>query len=143
MPDILHDFLINAPIARVFEAVSRPADLDQWWTKRSSGEPHEGAVYELWFGPAYDWRATVTRYVPNKAFELQLTSAVEDWQGTRVGFGLEPAEGKTQVRFHHTGWPEPNAHYRISGYCWAMYLRILKRYLEYGETVAYEDRLDV
>ncbi len=34
-------------------------------------------------------------------------------------------------------------HYRISCYCWAMYLRILKRYLEHGETVQYARRLDV
>jgi uncharacterized protein YndB with AHSA1/START domain len=36
-----------------------------------------------------------------------------------------------------------DAHYRVSCYCWAMYLRILKRYLEHGETVPYAKRLDV
>jgi hypothetical protein len=48
-----------------------------------------------------------------------------------------------QVRFHHLGWPEANEHYRISCFCWAMYLRIMKRNLEYGETVPYERRLAV
>ncbi|MCH8956850.1 SRPBCC domain-containing protein, partial [candidate division KSB1 bacterium] len=38
---------------------------------------------------------------------------------------------------------EANEHYRVSCYCWAMYLRLLKRYVEHGETVPYEDRLDV
>jgi hypothetical protein len=60
-----------------------------------------------------------------------------------VGFELEEAGGETQVRFHHLGWPAANDHYRISCYCWAMYLRILKRYLEYGELVPYEKRLEV
>jgi hypothetical protein len=45
--------------------------------------------------------------------------------------------------FRHTGWAEPNEHFRISNHCWAMYLRILRRYLEYGEIVPYEQRLDV
>jgi hypothetical protein len=27
--------------------------------------------------------------------------------------------------------------------CWAMYLLILRRYVEHGEQVAYEERLDV
>ncbi len=49
----------------------------------------------------------------------------------------------TQVRFEHTGWPVANDHYRISNYCWAMYLRLLKRYVEAGEVVPYEKRLSV
>jgi hypothetical protein len=32
--------------------------------------------------------------------------------------------------------------YRISSNCWAMYLRILRRSLEHGESVPYEKRLD-
>ena len=33
MPDIHHDFPIGADPRRVFEALSSPAGLDQWWTK--------------------------------------------------------------------------------------------------------------
>ncbi len=142
MPDIRHDFPINAPVRRVFEAVATPAGLDAWWTKRSAGVPSEGTEYELWFGPEHDWRGRVTRCVEASEFELEIVSADEDWTGTRVGFRLAPADGHTQVRFYHEGWPDGNEHYRISCFCWAMYLRILKRHLEYGESVPYEDRLD-
>ena len=143
MPDIYHDFPISAPAARVFQAMSSPAGLDEWWTKRSSGKPAVGAEYELWFGPEYDWRGKVTRCVPNSEFELEISRAHKDWNGTRVGFRLTEKNGSTTVRFHHLNWPEGNEHYRISCYCWAMYLRILKRYLEHGESVPYERRLDV
>jgi hypothetical protein len=107
-----------------------------------TGKPVEGAEYELWFGPAYDWRAVVSRCVPDREFELEMIKAQEDWQGTRVGFFLDEHEGVTQVRFHHSGWPESNEHYRVSCYCWAAYLRLLRRYVEHGEVVPYEDRLD-
>ncbi|HEX4574089.1 MAG TPA: hypothetical protein VH158_03090 [Gemmatimonadales bacterium] len=50
MPDLVHDVPIKAPPARVFRAVSLPAELDQWWTKQSAGEPRAGATYEPWFG---------------------------------------------------------------------------------------------
>ncbi|MEK6300855.1 MAG: SRPBCC domain-containing protein [Acidobacteriota bacterium] len=140
MADISHDFPINASPNKVFQAISTPAGLDTWWTKRSHGEPTEGSEYELWFGPEYDWRAVVSRCVPDTEFELELTSAHDDWRGTRVGFLLEEKDGMTQVRFHHSGWPEANDHYRGSCYCWAMYLRLLRRYVETGETVPYEDR---
>jgi uncharacterized protein YndB with AHSA1/START domain len=142
MADILHDFPIKAPPDRVVQAISNPVDLDHWWTKRSVGEPKQGVEYELWFGPQYDWRARVTRCVPAAEFELEMTRAENDWLKTRVGFQLEGRGGKTQVRFYHKGWPGESEHYRISSYCWAMYLRILRRYLEHGESVPYGRRLD-
>lgn len=143
MIDIFHDFPINAPAKTVFDSVARPQGLNAWWTLESSGKPAMGAEYKLYFGPEYDWRAAVSACVPHTEFELRMTTAVPDWQNTRVGFQLEEADGVTQVRFHHTGWPESNKHYRISCYCWAMYLRILKRHIEHGESVPYATRLDV
>ena len=143
MPDIFHDFPINVAPSRVFRAVSLPADLDQWWTERSSGEPRLGAEYQLWFGPQYDWRAIVERFEPGKTFEFEITQSEDEWLGTKVGFELEGTNDITQVRFYHRGWPVGTEHYRISCYCWAMYLRVMKRYLEHGEIVPYERRLDV
>ncbi|HEV8357178.1 MAG TPA: SRPBCC domain-containing protein [Gemmatimonadales bacterium] len=143
MPDILHDFPIQAEVARVFRGVSAPDQLDEWWTVRSAGAPDLGAEYQLFFGPEYDWRARVTRSEPGSAFELTLTRADPDWLGTRVGFELSAQGRGTQLRFQHLGWPVANQHYRTSCYCWAMYLRILRRFLEHGERVPYAERLDV
>lgn len=141
MPDILQDFPIGATPARVFEAVSTPAGLDQWWTKSSSGKAAEGAEYGLGFGPKYDWRARVTRAVPEREFELRIERADGDWEGTRVSFRLEARGSATWVQFGHLGWPTANEHYRVSAHCWALYLRILRRHLEHGESVPYEARL--
>jgi uncharacterized protein YndB with AHSA1/START domain len=141
--DILHDLPINVSVGRVFDAVSTPQGLDSWWTMRASGSPRIGAEYGLFFGPEYDWRATVTQCVPAAAFELEMVRADADWLGTRVGFQLEDRKGCTWVQFHHTGWPAANEHYRVSCNCWALYLRILRRHLEFGESVPYERRLEV
>jgi hypothetical protein len=143
MPDILHDFPIFALQQQVFDGVSTGPGLAGWWTERSAGTPKLGAEYSLWFGPKFDWVGKVTECVPLQRFELEITRADADWTGTKVGFELSPTEGGTQVRFHHRGWPHLNQHYRVSCYCWAMYLRILKRYLEHGERVPYAKRLDV
>jgi uncharacterized protein YndB with AHSA1/START domain len=143
MPDITHDFPINAPPAQVFRALSDPKLLDEWWTQRSAGKPALGEAYDLDFGPGYAWRAQVTKCVLNVEFELTMTAADADWMGTRVGMQLKPIDGGTQVRFAHSGWPNGNEHFRISSFCWAMYLRVLKRHLEFGERVPYEKRLDV
>ena len=86
MPDIFHDFPIKASSDNVFRAVSTPTGLASWWTNRSNGEPALGEKYELWFGPEYDWRAVVSKYVPDTEFELEMTKSDKDWQGTRFGF---------------------------------------------------------
>ena len=142
VPDILHDFPIKAPPARVFAEVSLPLGLDQWWTLHSAGAPRLGNEYELDFGPGYLWRARVTRAEPDREFELELTAAEPQWIGTRVGFHLTAVAGGTQVRFYHVGWPGESENFRVSSYCWAMYLRILRRHLEHGEAVPYERRLE-
>ena len=142
MADILQDFPIQALPGAVFYAVSQPALLDEWWTMRSTGKPEVGAVYELDFGPDYLWRAVVTKCMPGEAFELRLTDADADWTNTIVGFELVPDKFGTHVRFYHRDWPEANEHYRTSCHCWALYLRILRRYLEHGEQVPHDQRLD-
>jgi uncharacterized protein YndB with AHSA1/START domain len=143
MADICHDFPIKGSAAQVFAAISSAEGLNSWWSKTCTGTPHEGAQYVFGFGPGYDWRAVVTQCVPDSVIEFQMTQADEDWTGSRLNFRLDGNEGVTNVVFRHSGWPEENQHYRISCYCWAMYLRHLKRYVETGETVVYEERLDV
>jgi uncharacterized protein YndB with AHSA1/START domain len=143
MPDIVQEFSVKAPPDRVFQSFATPSGLEKWWTKESSGESREGGIIRLHFGPEFDWQGRVTRYTPPHAFEIQITQAHPDWIGTVVGCELTPENDGTRVRFYHKGWPESNEHWRVSCYCWAMYLRILRRNLEYGETVEYEKRLDV
>src|SRR6476660_10131591 len=118
MPDIFSDFPIRASQDRVYQAVSTTAGLDSWWTKKAAGTPGVGAPFALGFGPGYDWQATVTKCTPAAEFELEIVRADPDWLGTRVGFHLDGAGDVTHVRFHHTGWPTANEHWRVSCYCW-------------------------
>ena len=143
MPDIFHDFPIAAPRELVFDLLASPEGLAQWWTFASEGTPGDGEVYRLGFGPGYVWEGTVRVYDPPSRLVWELTKADADWLGTRVGFELHATVGGTQVRFTHEGWPEANEHYRVSNMCWAMYLRILRRHLEFGEIVPYAERLSV
>jgi uncharacterized protein YndB with AHSA1/START domain len=143
MADIFHELPIRAPLDRVFHAISSPEGLDTWWTKTCSGRAEVGAIYQLGFGPDYQWQGRVITCTPDVAFALEFTRSDQDWNGTRVGFQLESRNNRTWVKFHHTGWPNLNEHFRVSCTCWASYLRILRRSLEHGEQVAYEDRLDV
>lgn len=142
MPDILQDFPIQAPPQQVFEAIATPAGLDAWWTLRCTGRPARGEIYEFDFGPGYVWRGRVIACEAGRCLEWEMVEADADWTGSRVRFELEATARGTQLRFSHHGWPGANAHFRTSGYCWAMYLRLLKRYVERGEIVPYGARLE-
>lgn len=141
--DIIHEFEINASLEMVFTTISTPEGLDKWWTKEASGKPGLNETYQLGFGPGYNWAGTVTAYSPNQEFELTISHSESDWNGTKVHFLIREINDKVRVQFAHKGWPESNEHYRISCYCWAMYLRVMRRHLEHNEFVAYENRLDV
>lgn len=90
MADIVQQFVVKSAPAKIFEAMATPSGLSLWWTMNAAGDPRLGAEFSLFFGPEFDWRARVTRYEPNSAFELEMTNAHTDWLGTRVGFELEP-----------------------------------------------------
>ena len=47
------------------------------------------------------------------------------------------------MNFAHTGWRNAGEHFRITSDCWAMYLRVLKNWLQRGEVVPYDQRLEV
>jgi uncharacterized protein YndB with AHSA1/START domain len=142
MHNIYHNFIINASLESVFKVISTPQGLDKWWSKNSSGNPGLGEIIKLNFGPDYDWQAKISIYKPNFEIEYEFVNAQDDWLGTQVSFFIEKRNSSTQVYFKHTGWQEAHEHYKISCYCWAMYLRLIKRYIEYEEFVKYEDRLD-
>lgn len=142
MADIYHHFPVNGSVERVYDAISTPMGINIWWSRNAKGVAAPGNIYELDFGPGYIWQAQVSRCLPPFEFELTLTDADPEWVGTKIGFLLADKDDATQVSFYHSGWTEIGEHFRISNYCWAMYLRLMKRYVEFGETVAYQDRLD-
>lgn len=137
---IYHDLTINAPIEKVFAAVSEPEHLVNWWPLKCTGKPEIGAEYNFYFTPEYDWYGKVNEIIPNQRFFVKMTKSDLDWDGTLLGFEMTERNGKTYLRFTHLDWPECNAHYRIASFCWAMLLKGLKDYLEKGTILPFEER---
>ncbi|WP_149304159.1 SRPBCC family protein [Pareuzebyella sediminis] len=138
--DIYHDLPIKATAAKTFEGISNPEHLKNWWPLRCSGKPEKGAVYNFYFGPEYNWFAEVVSCRPDSAFHLSMTKSDADWDPTSFGFDIQRKEEGILLKFRHTGWPERNAHFRRSSFCWAMLLNGLKNYLEKGIIIPFEER---
>ena len=140
MATIYQSFQINAPIDRVFKAISTPKGIAIWWSVKSGGKPYLGEEYSFYFSDEYDWKGSLVQFVENQAIEWEMTSADVDWTGTALRFKLSEGDNVVNVAFEHSGWKEVNDHFKISTYCWAQYMRTLKRYCELGEIVPYENR---
>ncbi|MET2985145.1 SRPBCC family protein [Aureibaculum conchae] len=137
---IYHDLTIKTPIEKVFEAVSEPEHLINWWPLKCQGIPEIGNECNFYFTSEYDWYGKVSKLIPNKSFHIEMTKSDSDWNSTTFGFDLKEKNDKTLLSFSHTGWQECNSHFRISSFCWAMLLNGLKDYLEKGIILPFEER---
>lgn len=138
--NIFHSLTIKTSTEEVFNAISQPKHLDNWWTLKSSGESKLGAVYNLNFTEEYDWYCEVSKVELNKSIYFKMTKSDADWNSTTFGFDLKATENGTLVEFSHVNWPEQNHHFKHSSFCWALLLNGLKNYLEKGIIIPFEER---
>jgi len=138
--NILHNLAIQSTIKEVFDAVSLPKHLNNWWTLKCTGKPELGYEYNLFFTSEYDWYGKVSQCVPNESFHISMTKSDLDWHETTFGFDLETTNTGTLVNFSHVNWPETNEHFRTASFCWAMLLNGLKNYIEKGVILPFEER---
>lgn len=141
MHTIYHDLTINVTAEKVFDAVSTPYGLSDWWINRCSGKCELGAVYNLYFSDEYNWFAEIVKLIHNEEIEFKMTKAMPEWMPTSFGFILKEEKSNiTSVQFYHKGWTEISKEFRITSYCWANLLRQLKDYLEKGIITPFEER---
>jgi len=137
---IYHDLEISAPVQKVFQAITAPNHLINWWPLKCSGKPEKDAEYNFYFGPEFNWFGKVKELVKSKSFHIKMTQSDPDWDPTSFGFDLEQNGNKVLVKFWHIGWPSCNKHYRRSSFCWALLLNGLKNYIEEGVIIPFDER---
>ena len=137
---IFHNLLIERTPLEVFNAVSQPHHLDNWWTLKSSGTPRLGETYNLNFTDDYNWFCKVSHVEAHKSIHFKMTQSDADWDPTSFGFDLEDHDKGTYLRFSHANWKMTNDHFKIASFCWAMLLNGLKNYLEKGIIIPFESR---
>ncbi len=140
MSTIFHEFTIVGPIQQVFDAISLPEQLVNWWPKACEGKRQINATYRFFFGEEYDWYGQVAHLVLNESFYIKMTESDPDWNPTTFGFDLSKRDGKVNVVFFHKDWPEANSHFRIASFCWGQLLSSLKCYVEDGVIKPFEQR---
>ncbi len=131
MATIKHLFHIAAAQNKVFEAVTSIDGLKSWWTAQVSGSSDIGDVLAFRFkGSGMDFR--VTSQTAGERVEWECISGFAEWIGTKITFALDQNEGKTRVRFEHSGWAATNDQYAAINFSWSRYMESLRQYCETG-----------
>ena len=134
MSDIVKDIHIEAPVERVWAALTKPAEIEAWM-----GDDDKIKV-DLKVGGAYaifDGETTGKFTEVDKPTTLEYTwrqhSWSPDWKDSRVRWQLSPDGDGTHVQLHH--WDLPNAEERDShDEGWDLYfLGPMAEYLEDSE----------
>lgn len=134
MPDLRHAISIAASAEDVFEAVSTREGFARWWTSNVETEAtEEGERFVFGFDEgAVQARFRVEERDPPRQLELACLGGIEDWEGTRLVFEVEPIEGGTLVRFDHAGWTTEDWYFRQCNSTWGHLMYHLKRACEEG-----------
>lgn len=137
---IYHDLTITSAPTKIFDSVSLPEHLVNWWPLECTGKPALDQEYNFHFTPQYNWFGKVSRIKKDELFFIKMTKSDLDWDHTSFGFEIEEIANGSLVKFSHKGWPSCNSHFRVSSYCWALLLKGLKDYVEKGIIIPFEHR---
>jgi uncharacterized protein YndB with AHSA1/START domain len=135
MVDIAHQIEIHAGPRRVYDALTTQEDLTKWLAKEARVQGMVGANWAFTFQGEQNHFVTnmlVRELKPGKSIVWECIGGPSEWMGTRLSFSLTGAEGKTTLRFMHSGWKEPSQFFIRCAGKWQRYLRSLKFYLETG-----------
>ena len=136
MPSIKHLFHINTSNEKVYEALTTINGLSNWWTKQTTGDTRVGGILQFRFGePGIDFK--VTELKPNDAVSWECVDGFSDWMGTKIYFLLDENDGKTRVRFEHSGWKEANDSFAGCSFSWARYMESLRQLCQTGKGEAF------
>jgi uncharacterized protein YndB with AHSA1/START domain len=137
MKTIQHELHINAPVARVYDAIATADGISSWWDPQTPKQTDRGLVLEHNPGPEHGIvQLRVVDRVPNTRIEWECVSShpasspASAWTGTHFIFELSGDDGATDVNFRQTGYDEDSAFFNANRDAWAGVLQNLKRVVE-------------
>ena len=147
MGTIHHRLSIDAPITKVYEALTSPEEIGTWWDKQTAVQTDKGLILEHNPGPEHGVvRLMVLDLVPNKRVEWECisthpaSSPASAWTGTHFTFELAeqmetPSAGHDQTHltlldFYQSGYDEGSEFYESNRAAWGQVLANLKKVVE-------------
>lgn len=137
--NIEHLSAINAPLEKVYEALTTQEGLAAVWTNDLSVKQKTGEVSEFRFGKDID-QIKIILLDKNKRIEWEVMDSDLEWIGTIISFDLADDKGKTAITLKQEKWRAVTDMFRFCNYNWGFFLYSLKLYCEEGKGIPYQER---
>ncbi len=126
---------IQAPAAKVYEAVSSGEGLARWYTRTCTADARVGGEVQFKFRRGEVMcRMRVDELLPE---EIRWTcvenNVIPEWEKTTIMFELNRGlDGETELHFVHDGWADETEWFEHCADGWDYFLKSLKEYVETG-----------
>lgn len=137
MSHTIHHLLhINAPIDKVFTALSSIEELKLWYTTEVQGSSKLNEIIEFKFG-GVDFHTKVIELVANEKIVMECIATSLPLVGQKVTYELDQNDEKTRVRFSQDGFDELDDFYANMNFSASKYLESLRQYCQNGTSEAF------
>lgn len=147
MATLHHQVWIDAPAAKVYEALATSEGLGGWWVPHTSTQTNDGLVLAHSPGAVHgDVQMKVLDSARDKRVEWEIISThpknspASAWTGTHIIFEIIEKESPghwmgmdnegqkmTVLDFYHAGWDENSEYYGFCNFAWGETLLMLKK----------------
>ena len=137
MSHTIHHLLhINAPIDKVFTALSSIEELKLWYTTEVQGSSKLNEIIEVKFG-GVDFHTKVIELVANEKIVMECVATSLPLVGQKVTYELDQNDEKTRVRFSQDGFDELDDFYANMNFSASKYLESLRQFCQNGTSEAF------
>jgi uncharacterized protein YndB with AHSA1/START domain len=131
MADLSHQVPIDAPAAKVYAAIATQNGMRNWWTADTQMEERTGGKAEFGFDKrGMVFRMDIKALESAKRVVMQCHGDHPEWNGTTLTWTMDSEDGKTVVRFIHSGWEGVTDFCASCNSMWGNLMYRLKGYVE-------------
>lgn len=130
---IEQSYYFHTPPKRVFEALTDPKLLVEWFLSKARVEPAEGGSYAFdWIG-GYHMVGKVEAYEESKSVSYSWHDKLDGGRiaDTTASFDVSEKGDGTLLRLRHTGFTDPE-HFAECSSRWGYFLTNMKSVLDHG-----------
>ena len=138
--DINHNFKIQAPIRRVYEAITSQQGINGWWAMDADVMQRPGEISKMRFAKEagiVEMHFRIDEMVPDKKVLWTCVSCPNPaWPGTKISFTLLPSGSATDFTFNHFNWDKKwkdQLPYEQTKEGWLHFMKSIKAYCENGK----------
>lgn len=140
MADVLHQVGIQAPVGKVYAALTEESGLKSWWSEHSEIRSEVGSLASVsFYNNAVTFKFRIAELIPDSKVVWAIEGGPPDWANTKITWTLSGENGQTMLHLAHSGFASTDGNFASVNYNWGWYVTSLKFLLEKGEGMPHTD----